>query len=91
MVIVNLNNGPVEVTAVVNNYRICINYLRSKGVKVVGYVHTKTGWTPENPVTTGYRSLSEVEADVVTWYSQFTLDGIFVDETTNNWPASYDN
>ena len=80
--IVNPNNGPVTSSGDENNYKICINYLRSKGVKVVGYVHTKLGY----PSIYGYRPYANVVSDIDVWHSHYTVDGIFVDEVTNNWP-----
>jgi hypothetical protein len=55
---------------------------------VIGYVHTKTGY----PNINGYRNFSDVSADIAYWNTTFSIDGIFVDEVTNNWPdSSYDS
>jgi len=57
-------------------------------VTVIGYVHTKVGY----PTITGYRTLADVEDDIDLWYSRFSVDGVFIDEVTNNWPdSSYDS
>lgn len=65
------------------SYNACISYLRTNGVKVVGYVHTKVGY----PSITGYRTLQDVIDDMEQWNTDYsTIDGIFVDEVTNIWP-----
>ena len=84
IVVVNPNNGPS--TSKDSGYTACITYLRSKGVKVVGYVHTKVGY----PDITGYRNINDVKTDIDTWFKFYTIDGIFVDEVSNQWPASYE-
>ena len=87
--ILNGNNGPnTDDADGTLSMQICGNYLRAKGVKVVGYVHTKTGY----PNINGYRSLADVKTDIDTWSSTFNIDGIFVDEVSNMWPVnSYDS
>jgi hypothetical protein len=88
IVIANPSNGPKTDAAGTSAYKACINYLRSKGVKVVGYIHTKLGY----PNINGYRSYSTVISDIKYWASTFTIDGIFVDEVSNQWPDSaYDS
>ena len=87
--IVNPNNGPsTDGPATTAAFVTCINYLRASGVKVVGYVHTKLGF----PNIYGYRQFTEVVTDINTWKSTFTVDGIFVDEVSNQYPdPSYDS
>lgn len=65
----------------------CIDYLRTKGVKVIGYVHTKVGY----PSITGYRTLAAVKADIDSWKLWYNLDGIFIDEVSNLWYQTWDN
>lgn len=81
--IINPNNGPIIDATTKAAFIICINYLRNAGVKVVGYVHSKTGWP--GPIN-GYRSYSMVTADVDYWHNNYPIDGIFVEETSANWP-----
>ena len=55
---------------------------------VIGYVHIKTGF----PNINGYRQLTDIQADIDTWETTFTIDGIFVDEVSNLWPdPTYDS
>lgn len=64
--VANPNNGPVTgSTAATAAYTACINLLRSKGVKVVGYVHTKLGY----PDIYAYRAYSDVVTDINLWKS----------------------
>lgn len=49
---------------------------RSSPIQVVGYVHTSFGARP----------LADVEADIDSWYSFYTIDGIFVDEVQGDAP-----
>jgi len=80
--IVNPNNGPRVDSGSTSDYNICVNFLRSKGVRVIGYVHTKVGY----PNINGYRPIEEVNSDCAYWKSTYSVDGIFVDEVTNLWP-----
>jgi hypothetical protein len=87
--ILNPDNGPDTTSDVdLYSYTACIDYLRAAGVMVVGYVHTKDGY----PNIDAYRDISLVYADIDTWYTTYTIDGIFVDEVSNLWPdSSYDS
>jgi hypothetical protein len=88
VVIMNPNNGPDGTDADDIVYNSCIDYLRSAGAAVIGYVHTKTGY----PDISGFRAIADVKADVDMWKSTFTVDGIFVDEMSNLWPeVTYDS
>lgn len=68
VMIANNGNGPG--TGVDANYTTAITNARAKGVKVIGYVLTSLGG----------RSLAAVEADIDTWYSWYTVDGIMLDD-----------
>jgi hypothetical protein len=89
IVIVNPNDGPSTDTGDIYTYTICNNFLRNKGVKIVGYTHTKTGWP--GPID-GYRPIADVKAEIDTWYASYNIDGIFIDEVSNLWvDDSYDS
>ncbi len=91
MIIANPDNGPVSLSSdewTVNAYKNCINYARSKGARVIGYVKTKIGY----PNIYAYRTEAAVKADIDLWESDWTVDGIFIDEVTNRWPnLSFDS
>lgn len=70
--VLNPNNGPGA--AQDSNYVAAVNALRAAGGKVIGYV----------PTTYGARSLTDVQNDINTYLAWYSLDGIFVDEMTNN-------
>jgi hypothetical protein len=70
ILIANPSNGPG--VSVNSDYTTAINAARAAGIKVIGYVHTH--------YADGTILLATVEADVDTWYSLYTIDGIFVDE-----------
>lgn len=70
--VANPASGPG--TAVVDDWTSAINYVRDKGHRVIGYVHTSYGARP----------IADVHADVDTWYSLYEVDGIFVDEMSTN-------
>lgn len=73
MVVLNPGSGPG--TVVDGNYTAAIKRLRGAGVTVLGYVHT----------THAGRALADVKADVSTWLALYPMiDGIFVDEMTND-------
>jgi spherulation-specific family 4 protein len=78
MVVLNPGSGPGSV--VDGNYTAAIRRLQGAGCKVLGYVHT-TGAT---------RALATVQADVDTWLSLYPMvDGIFIDEMTNDDDATH--
>jgi len=63
--------------------------LREKGVKAIGYVHTKHGWPAGY---NAYRKIEEVILDINAYDNEYDIDGIFVDETTALWPdAAFDS
>lgn len=70
--IANPASGPG--TAVVSDWTAAVNYVRDKGHKVVGYVHTSYG----------ARAIADVKADVDAWYALYEPDGIFVDEMSTD-------
>lgn len=55
----------------------------------MGYVHTKEGY----PDIYAYRDYEKAKSDVNSWFSFYTIDGIFVDEVSNQWADedSYDS
>jgi hypothetical protein len=75
--IMNPANGPGNASN--NGYVTAINSLkRSKG-RVIGYVHTS--YTA--------RSLDAVRGDIDRYYAYYDIDGIFVDEMTNDSNAQH--
>lgn len=70
--IINPASGPgsSKNSDYVNAVQFCHTHVQL----VIGYVHT----------TYGTRSLSTVEAEVATYYQWYQIDGIFVDEMSNN-------
>ena len=85
--IVNPNNGPNAPSETVALYHVCIDYLKTNGVEVIGYIHTKVGY----PNISGYRDVDDTKADVAAWQNNYAVDGIFIDEVTNRWPADFDS
>lgn len=85
IVIANPNSGPG--TKVDSRYKTCIDYLKSKGVKVIGYVHTKISHQASDGswVWTGYRPMIEMAKDIDLWYSMYSINGIFFDEISSLW------
>jgi hypothetical protein len=75
--IMNPNNGPS--TAPNAAYRQAITALRNAGGLVIGYVYSS--------YTT--RAIAEVKADIDRYDSFYTIDGIFVDEMTNDSDATH--
>jgi hypothetical protein len=71
-VIVNPHNGPGA--AYDSDYAAVVDECRAAGQELVGYVHT------------GYadRPLSEVKADIDTFYRFYAVQGIFLDEMSND-------
>jgi len=69
--IANPASGPG--TATNPDWVEAINYVRNRGHRVVGYVHTSYG----------ARAVADVKAEVDAWYSLYMVDGIFVDEMSN--------
>jgi hypothetical protein len=71
--IMNPGNGPG--TATDANYAAAVGALQAAGGKVIGYVHTSYTARP----------LNDVKANVTTFFALYpSLDGIFVDEMTND-------
>jgi hypothetical protein len=70
--ILNPNSGPG--VSPDPNYVQAVNNLRTAGGKVLGYVYTNYGM----------RSLATVEADINTYVSFYAIDGIFLDQMTND-------
>lgn len=75
---INPGNGPGS--KVDKSFLSTTKACQSKGVSVLGYVHTS--W--------GKRSLSECKAEIDKYYSMYKVDGIFFDEgATKCGNASY--
>ncbi len=74
--IMNPNSGPGSSQN--PDYVNAIAYCHSHGQQVIGYVHTSYG----------QRSLATVESEVSEYYQWYQVDGIFVDEMSNNSSTS---
>lgn len=73
LLVANPDSGPG--TSAEAEYTQAIAATHAAGQAIVGYVHTSYG----------SRALSDVEADVDSWYSFYpAIDGIFVDETSTD-------
>jgi hypothetical protein len=78
LVAVNPSSGPGSARDA--NYARAIDYLRSAGISVIGYVYTK--W--------GRRSFASVAADVSRYRAWYGIEGIMVDEfSTSHALAGY--
>jgi len=75
--IMNPNNGPS--TSSDAAYRRALSALRNAGGQVIGYVYSS--YTA--------RAIGEVKTDIDRYDSFYTIDGIFVDEMTNDSNASH--
>ena len=84
IVIANPLNGPNVKPNIVNDFNVCIDFLRDAGVEVIGYVKTKEGY----PDISSYRDVQLVKEDIDLWSSASytTIDGIFIYEVTDRWP-----
>ena len=70
--IMNPNNGPG--TRQNTNYVAAVNSLRAAGGRVIGYVYTSYA----------ARDTNTVKADIDRYFSFYAVDGIFLDEMTND-------
>jgi len=71
--IINPNSGPLS--TVDSTYSTYMTKFANAGIEMVGYVHT----------TYGQRAISDVQADIDTWASQYPLiKGIFLDEASDS-------
>ena len=77
--ILNPNSGPD--TSQDPQYVAAVNSLRAAGGKVVGYVSTSYA----------SRSTNAVKTDIDRYYSFYAVDGIFLDEVTNDANTSHLN
>lgn len=59
---------------------------------MVGYVHTKNSHQASDGswVWDGYRDTALITQDIDNWYSWYTIDGIFFDEVSSFWMASFE-
>ncbi len=62
-----------------SDYTTAINAARAAGLQVIGYVHTS--YTAVD--------IAVVKADIDSWYSFYTVDGIFIDEVQATTGASF--
>jgi hypothetical protein len=77
--ILNPANGPGTVQD--PNYAAAVNRLRASGGRVLGYISTAyTARSPQN-----------VKADIDAYYAFYRVDGIFVDEMTNDDTSAHLN
>lgn len=72
IVILNPNSGPG--TASDSTYVTAVKYCQRKDINVIGYVHTSYG----------ARSITDVEAEIDEFYSWYGVDGIFLDEMSDD-------
>ena len=70
--VMNPNNGPGTVRD--PNYAAAVQQVQAAGGKVYGYVYTDYG----------SRSLTQVKADINHYFNWYHVDGIFVDQMTND-------
>jgi hypothetical protein len=75
--IMNPNNGPT--TAPIADYSRAVTALRNAGGLVIGYVYSSYTARP----------VAQVKADIDRYLSFYTIDGIFVDEMTNDPDAAH--
>ena len=77
--IMNPNNGPG--TTLSPNYVAAVNGLHAAGGRVIGYVYTSYAT----------RDTNTVKADIDRYFSFYSVDGIFLDEMTNDGNANHLN
>jgi hypothetical protein len=85
LVALNPESGPGTVWD--GNYAAWIKVLKAAGAKVLGYVSTTYAGTQPS-----FRTEAQVKADIDQWhtlYSDAKVNGIFLDEQTNDATASY--
>lgn len=70
--VMNPASGPG--TAVIPDWTGAVNHARNLGHKVVGYTHTSYGARP----------VADVQAEVDKYVAWYGVDGVFVDEMSNN-------
>lgn len=78
-VIVNPDNGPGASQD--PNYVAVVNSLRAAGGKTMGYVHSSYAT----------RSTNAIQSEITNFFSFYTIDGIFVDEMTNDANTNHYN
>jgi Spherulation-specific family 4 len=77
-VVLNPSSGPGEV--VDGNYSAAIRRLQGASITVLGYVHASYA----------ARSSSDIQADIDVWLNLYpVIDGIFIDEMTNDDSSSH--
>src|SRR2546425_10636959 len=75
--IMNPNNGPSSSPNA--DYSRAVTALRNAGGLVIGYVYSSYTM----------RAIAEVKTDIDHYHSYYTIDGIFVDEMTNDSDATH--
>jgi Spherulation-specific family 4/PEP-CTERM motif len=83
--IVNVNNGPG--TSINSDYSNAINSFRAAGGKVLGYVYTCFGVSSCTAGLPATRTAADVLADAQRYAAWYNVDGIFLDEMSNNVAA----
>ena len=83
--IMNPDNGPG--TALNGDYVNAVNSFRAAGGKVLGYAYTCYGNNNCNPALPATRSSADVLADAQKYRSWYGVDGIFLDEMSNQAAA----
>jgi len=61
-------------TGVISDWTGAVNHARNQGHRVVGYTHTSYG----------ARAIADVKAEIDLYYDWYNVDGVFIDEMSNN-------
>ena len=78
LAVVNVDSGPG--TAQVDGFVQTIATARARGVRVIGYVHTRYGARP----------IGDAETEIDHWFAWYGVDGVFLDEVPSDCTlASY--
>jgi len=84
VVIANPNNGPGNGKDwELQKYKEAIQKVRAEGAKVLGYVYTCYGMTAASTACKG-RTLENLKNDMGNWKAWYSVDGIFLDESSNS-------
>jgi hypothetical protein len=83
--IINANNGPGG--AFDPNYATVVAAMQAAGAKVFGYIYTCYGGATCGPGLPATRSVSEILAQAQTYAQWYKVDGIFLDEVSNQSSA----
>ena len=89
--IVNPNQGPNYDNAwTKQSYDVCISYLRDHGVKVIGYVTTKSQLEvivdSSDISSKSSRDVVSVLSDIDAWFEEYDgIQGVFIDDVNDLW------